>query len=61
LLVTSFDGVPIKIEGNLSHPSSWTIKGKQGVDALPTSILEIRPRLQLRSWIDRSMGSAGVA
>ncbi len=30
LLVTSFDGRPIKIEGNPSHPSSWTIKGKIG-------------------------------
>lgn len=30
LLVTSFDGRPIKIEGNPTHPSSWTVKGKIG-------------------------------
>ncbi len=30
LLVTSYDGRPIKIEGNPTHPSSWTVKGKIG-------------------------------
>jgi molybdopterin-containing oxidoreductase family iron-sulfur binding subunit len=30
LLVTSYDGRPIKIDGNPSHPFSWTIQDKLG-------------------------------
>ncbi|HSU69450.1 MAG TPA: TAT-variant-translocated molybdopterin oxidoreductase, partial [Tepidisphaeraceae bacterium] len=30
LLVTGFDGRPIKIEGNPSHPFSWTVQNKLG-------------------------------
>ena len=43
LLVTSFDGRPIKIEGNPTHPFSYTVKGKLGsADALSqASILEM--------------------
>ena len=43
LLVTSFDGRPIKIEGNPSHPFSWTVKDKLGsADAFAqASILEM--------------------
>ena len=43
LLVTSFDGRPIKIEGNPSHPFSWTVQGKLGAaDAFAqASILEM--------------------
>jgi MoCo/4Fe-4S cofactor protein with predicted Tat translocation signal len=43
LLVTSFDGRPIKIEGNPTHPFSQTVKGRAGsADALAqASILEM--------------------
>jgi molybdopterin-containing oxidoreductase family iron-sulfur binding subunit len=43
LLVTCYDGRPIKIEGNPSHPFSWTVKGKVGAaDALAqATILEL--------------------
>jgi MoCo/4Fe-4S cofactor protein with predicted Tat translocation signal len=43
LLVTSFDGRPIKIEGNPSHPFSWTVEGKIGsADAMAqASVLEL--------------------
>jgi MoCo/4Fe-4S cofactor protein with predicted Tat translocation signal len=43
LLVTSFDGRPIKIEGNPSHPFSQTVAGKVGAaDAIAqASVLEL--------------------
>ncbi|HEY7117168.1 MAG TPA: TAT-variant-translocated molybdopterin oxidoreductase [Tepidisphaeraceae bacterium] len=56
LLVTSYDGRPIKIEGNPSHPSSWTIKGKQGsADAFAqASILEMYDPERSRLVIERT-------
>ncbi len=43
LLVTSFDGRPIKIEGNPTHPFSQTIPGKQGAATAlaQASVLEL--------------------
>jgi molybdopterin-containing oxidoreductase family iron-sulfur binding subunit len=43
LLVTCYDGRPIKVEGNPSHPFSWTIKEKAGAaDAFAqASVLEL--------------------
>ncbi|HEX4794529.1 MAG TPA: TAT-variant-translocated molybdopterin oxidoreductase, partial [Humisphaera sp.] len=58
LLVTSYDGRPIKIEGNPSHPFSWTIPGKIGsADTFAqASILEMYDPHRSRSVIDRSRG-----
>jgi MoCo/4Fe-4S cofactor protein with predicted Tat translocation signal len=56
LLVTSYDGRPIKIEGNPSHPFSVTIKDKQGAaDAFAqASILEMYDPERSREVIDRT-------
>jgi MoCo/4Fe-4S cofactor protein with predicted Tat translocation signal len=58
LLVTSFDGRPIKIEGNPSHPFSWTVKDKLGsADAFAqASILEMYDpeRGKRKSPVDRN-------
>jgi molybdopterin-containing oxidoreductase family iron-sulfur binding subunit len=58
LLVTSFDGRPIKIEGNPTHPWSWTVKDKIGsADAFAqASILEMYDPQRSRTVIDRSKG-----
>ncbi len=56
LLVTSYDGRPIKIEGNPSHPFSWTIPGKIGsADTFAqASVLELYDNHRSRNVIDRS-------
>jgi MoCo/4Fe-4S cofactor protein with predicted Tat translocation signal len=60
LLVTSFDGRPIKIEGNPSHPMSWTKKGKYGsADAFAqATILDMYDPQRSREILDRSTGAA---
>jgi molybdopterin-containing oxidoreductase family iron-sulfur binding subunit len=59
LLVTSFDGRPIKIEGNPTHPASQTVKGRAGsADALAqAAILEMYDPERSQGVIDRSHGS----
>jgi molybdopterin-containing oxidoreductase family iron-sulfur binding subunit len=59
LLVTSFDGRPIKVEGNPSHPFAWTIKDKQGAsDAYAqASVLEMYDPARSREVVDRSSGA----
>jgi molybdopterin-containing oxidoreductase family iron-sulfur binding subunit len=61
LLVTSYDGRPIKIEGNPSHPTSRTAKNKDGnyvygsADAFAqASLLEMYDPDRSRSSIDRT-------
>jgi molybdopterin-containing oxidoreductase family iron-sulfur binding subunit len=56
LLVTSWDGRPIKVEGNPTHPSSWTIKGKQGAaDAFAqASVLDMYDPQRSRFVVDRT-------
>ena len=56
LLVTSFDGRPIKIEGNPTHPYSQTVAGKLGsADAMAqASVLELYDPDRLTSVIDRT-------
>ncbi len=58
LLVTSYDGRPIKIEGNPSHPSAWTIRDKHGAtDAFAqASVLEMYDPQRSQSVIDRTAG-----
>jgi MoCo/4Fe-4S cofactor protein with predicted Tat translocation signal len=55
LLVTSWDGRPIKVDGNPTHPSSWTIKGKQGsADAFAqASVLDVYDPQRSRFAVDR--------
>ncbi|MDP9173039.1 MAG: TAT-variant-translocated molybdopterin oxidoreductase [Planctomycetota bacterium] len=60
LLVSSFDGRPIKIEGNPSHPFSQTVKGKIGAaDAIAqASLLNLYDPDRSRVFIDRTSGVA---
>ncbi|MGD0390864.1 MAG: TAT-variant-translocated molybdopterin oxidoreductase [Tepidisphaeraceae bacterium] len=62
LLVTSFDGRPIKIEGNPSHPYSQTVANRAGAsDAIAqASILEIYDPDRSQAVINRA-GSTQVA
>jgi molybdopterin-containing oxidoreductase family iron-sulfur binding subunit len=62
LLVTSFDGRPIKIEGNPSHPYSQTVANRAGAsDAMAqASILEIYDPDRSQAVINRA-GSTQVA
>jgi molybdopterin-containing oxidoreductase family iron-sulfur binding subunit len=59
LLVTSWDGRPIKVEGNPTHWSSWTVKGKQGsADAFAqASVLDMYDPQRSRSPVDRTSGA----
>ena len=61
LLVASFDGRPIKIEGNPTHPMSWAVKDKFGAaDAFAqASILSLYDPERSRSVIDRTRDAAG--
>ena len=56
LLVTSYDGRPIKIEGNPTHPFSQTVDGPAGAaDALAqASILEMYDPDRSQAVIDRT-------
>ncbi len=62
LLVSSWDGRPIKIEGNPSHPFAWTVKDKQAsADAwAQASVLEMYDPNRSRDVIDRRDGKATV-
>jgi len=57
LLVSSFDGRPIKIEGNPSHPYSQTVPGKIGAsDALAqASVLELYDPDRSKAVVDRTV------
>jgi MoCo/4Fe-4S cofactor protein with predicted Tat translocation signal len=57
LLVTSFDGRPIKIEGNPSHPYSATVPDKIGsADAMAqASVLELYDPDRSRELVDRTV------
>ncbi|HEX4053589.1 MAG TPA: TAT-variant-translocated molybdopterin oxidoreductase [Tepidisphaeraceae bacterium] len=59
LLVTSYDGRPIKIEGNPTHPFSETVKGRSGAaDAIAqASILEMYDPDRSKAVINRSGGN----
>jgi MoCo/4Fe-4S cofactor protein with predicted Tat translocation signal len=62
LLVSSYDGRPIKIEGNPTHPFSETVRGRAGsADALAqASVWEMYDPDRSATVIDRS-GSAAIA
>ncbi|HEX8916401.1 MAG TPA: TAT-variant-translocated molybdopterin oxidoreductase, partial [Humisphaera sp.] len=55
LLVTCYDGRPVKVEGNPSHPFSWTVKDKVGAaDALAqASVLELYDPARSRTVVER--------
>lgn len=61
LLVTAYDGRPIKVEGNPDHPASATAKGAYGsADAFSqATILEMYDPQRSRSVIDRTNKAAG--
>jgi len=54
LLVTSFDGRPIKVEGNPTHPFSQTVAGKQGAATAiaQASVLDLYDPYRSRSVIN---------
>ncbi len=60
LLVTSFDGRPIKIEGNPSHPFSATVPDKIGAASAhaQASILELYDPDRSREVVDRTTDQA---
>jgi molybdopterin-containing oxidoreductase family iron-sulfur binding subunit len=59
LLVTSYDGRPIKVEGNPSHPFARTFDGKLGsADAYAqASVLELYDPARSRGVVDRRNGA----
>jgi MoCo/4Fe-4S cofactor protein with predicted Tat translocation signal len=61
LLVRSFDGRPIKIEGNATHPYSQTVAGKLGsADALAqATTLELYDPDRSQFVVNRSSGADG--
>jgi MoCo/4Fe-4S cofactor protein with predicted Tat translocation signal len=63
LLVTSFDGRPIKIEGNPSHPFSWTVANKIGsADAMAqASVLELYDPDRSREVVDRTVDPPAIS
>ena len=56
LLVTSFDGRPIKVEGNPTHPFSQTVAGRQGAATAiaQASVLEMYDPERSRTVVDRT-------
>jgi MoCo/4Fe-4S cofactor protein with predicted Tat translocation signal len=60
LLVTSYDGRPIKIDGNPSHPFSWTIKDKLGAADVfsQATILDLYDPQRSRSVVSYSPARA---
>ena len=62
LLVTSFDGRPIKIEGNPTHPWSATVPGKMGAASAQSqaSVLEMYDPDRSRLIVDRRSTDRGL-